>query len=111
MPVFELLIGRKRPSSIQHHRLHRARGLNLASSFLNFGNDTIDTGRHCLKLGTWKERAKFSDEIPAHPCELRVDLPIGLMSKRERNIVGRGNGLTRMTLNFWRYSSPKWTES
>ena len=38
-----------------------------------------------------EEREKIVDDPLPHPCELRVDLPIGLMSKRERNLVGRAN--------------------
>jgi hypothetical protein len=57
----------------------------------NLCNDAIHAGRHCFGRNAREEREKIVDDPLPHPCELRVDLPIGLMSKRERNLVGRAN--------------------
>ncbi len=76
-----------------------AGGLDLAATFLNFGNDAIDTGRQCLGRSLWKERAKFIDEIFTHLSEFGINFQIRLVSKCERNIVGGGDP----TLQQFRY--------
>jgi len=68
------------PNSI-HYAAHRPAGLDLAPPFLNFSDNAIDAGRHCVGIGIRKERAKFNVEILAHPRKRFVNFGIGFMGE------------------------------
>jgi hypothetical protein len=75
-------------------------GLDRAPAFLNLCNDAIDTGRHCLLIGAWEQRAKFIDEIFPHPLERCRDL---LVEVREQAWFRDGRAAS-----FAPYDSPCW---
>src|SRR5579863_153959 len=79
--------GRQRPPNSIPARGHRAGSFNLTAPFLNFYDDAIHTGCHCLGCSSWKQRAKLSIEILAHARQRCIDLCNRLAREKQPEIV------------------------